>query len=220
MLTITPPSDVRRALVAERLKRVWRPDDWFKLDDRVAGHYAWKSAVLDAAVNSESMFVDYEASTLWLVEIGVRCGYSLHAFGEAASSHGLDIDALCFDAYLDDDSPRCRDWVFPCGRFNDHGIGEGIGEARLVVANTRHLLALPAAGFAHVDGEHTDTGVVRDLRLVDRCGTILVDDCDNPQVMKGVREWLGDHPDRECQFLDDGLRTLGVITRVPTGNQG
>ena len=215
MLTVPPPSPTLLENVHDRLRARWLPKDWFKLDDRAAEHYAWKAAVLAALIDSTTE-VELSGGPITMIEIGVRCGYSLQAFAEAAKLKSTKIDALLIDAYLDEDSPQCRDWF--C-EFN--ATGPGIAAARLVVANTRHLIALPAAGFAHVDGEHTDTGVIRDLRLVAGCGTILVDDCDNPQVMKGVREWLRDTPGRDCQFIDDGLRTLGVISRArPTPSPG
>lgn len=205
MLNVPPPSPTLRDNVWARLKQRWQPQDWFTLDERVVGHYAWKSAVLDAVLEKQGPTL---AGPITFLEIGVRCGYSLQAFAVAASRHFVELDALLVDAYLDADSPACREWF-----VTRNDSGPGIAAARLVVANTRHLLALPAAAFAHVDGEHTDTGVLRDLRLVAGCRTILVDDCDNPQVMKGVREWLRDTPGRDCQFIDDGLRTLGVISR-------
>jgi len=209
VLTVPPPSPTLLENVHDRLRARWLPNDWFKLDDRALGHYAFKAAALATLIDSTTE-VELGNGPITMIEIGVRCGYSLQAFAEAAKVKSTKIDALLIDAYLDSDSPQCRDWF-----CQTNATGPGIAAARLVVANTRHLVALPAAGFAHVDGDHTDSGVIRDLRLVAGCGTILVDDCDNPQVMKGVREWLRDAPGRDCQFIDDGLRTLGVISFAP-----
>jgi len=208
-LSVAPPTPELAAAVRARLEARWMPGDWFMLDDRVAGHYAWKAAVFAAALRRRP-----SPLLVKVIEIGTRSGYSLQAFAEGAVSERRAIQALCFDAYLDDDSRFARNHFH---NFNNHGTG--IDDAVVVTVNARDLIAIPVAPFAHVDGEHTADGVLRDLNLCWHSDVILADDCDNPEVMQGVREWLARNPARHCQFIDDGLRTLAVISTVygPTG---
>lgn len=215
MLIVPRLPDELRARVRARLEEVWMPGDWFKLDDRVAEHYQTKAAVFHAAIEQRKSF-PLTLGSPKAVEIGSRAGYSMASFWEVEGR--MPMSWLCLDASLDDDSPACL------RHLEEHAARRCFVPPHLVIVNTRHCVALGRGWFAHVDGEHTDTGVLRDLRLVAGYRCILVDDCDNPQVMKGVREWLRDHPDRECQFIDDGLRTLGVISpagpQLPPGPQG
>lgn len=210
MLTLTPPDDELREQVAACLTSRWMPGDWFELTPQVVGHYAWKAAVARCSWHNT-----YQKDPFQIIEIGTRCGYSLTAFRLGLS--GLcESEALCFDAGLDADSPAClthfREWV------NHNRI-----PARLVQVNTRHVEALPWCGFAHVDACHTRAGALHDLQLVREARTILADDCDNAEVRAAVMEFvqMRQHAQRRVQFVNDGLRTLGVISwDGPTGPQG
>jgi cephalosporin hydroxylase len=214
MLTITPPSPKLVEAVRERLEAVWMPGDWFELTPQVVMHYAWKGAVyLSAVGNNFSPPV---------IEIGTRCGYSMHAFDAAGVSGGgfyiggIDENepVLCFDGAIDDDSPRCL------AHFREQTERMGIS-ADLVVVNTKNVLALPTRFFAHVDGDHTYTGCLHDLHLVAGSHVILADDCDNAGVRSAVAAFVNAHPGRSVQFVNDGLRTLGVISwHGPTGPSG
>ena len=216
MLTLTPPDAELVEAVRERLEAVWMPGDWFELTKQVVMHYAWKGAVyLSAVGNNFSPPV---------IEIGTRCGYSIHAFDAAGVSACASIDecepVLCFDGAIDDDSPRCL------AHFREQAERYGIS-ADLVVVNTKNVLALPTRFFAHVDGDHTYTGCLHDLHLVAGCHVILADDCDNAGVRSAVAAFVNAHPGRSVQFVNDGLRTLGVISwdgpapqDGPTGPQG
>ena len=201
MLTLTPPDAELVEAVRERLEAVWMPGDWFELTKQVVMHYAWKGAVyLSAVGNNFSPPV---------IEIGTRCGYSIHAFDAAGVSACASIDecepVLCFDGAIDDDSPRCL------AHFREQAERYGIS-ADLVVVNTKNVLALPTRFFAHVDGDHTFTGCLHDLHLVAGCHVILADDCDNAGVRSAVAAFVNAHPGRSVQFVNDGLRTLGVIS--------
>lgn len=201
MLTLTPPDAELVEAVRERLEAVWMPGDWFELTKQVVMHYAWKGAVyLSAVGNNFSPPV---------IEIGTRCGYSIHAFDAAGVSACASIDecepVLCFDGAIDDDSPRCL------AHFREQAERYGIS-ADLVVVNTKNVLALPTRFFAHVDGDHTYTGCLHDLHLVAGAHVILADDCDNAGVRSAVSAFVNAHPGRSVQFVNDGLRTLGVIS--------
>lgn len=203
MLTVPAPTDELRSRVRARLEQAWMAGDWFRLDERVAGHYAWKAAVAAAVA------VDSGRPAISLVEIGTRAGYSIQAFAEGALSVGCEIEvATCIDGYVDGDSNRTiLHWVL----VGSHGAGLRT-PARLVRSNTAHVGFLSAADLAHVDGEHTSDGVFRDLELVRNSPTILVDDCDNADVMAGLKRWLCGEPLRACEWIDDGLRLLAVIS--------
>lgn len=201
MLTLTPPDAELVEAVRDRLEVVWMPGDWFELTKQVVMHYAWKGAVyLSAVGNNFSPPV---------IEIGTRCGYSIHAFDAAGVSACASIDecepVLCFDGAIDDDSPRCL------AHFREQAERYGIS-ADLVVVNTKNVLALPTRFFAHVDGDHTYTGCLHDLHLVAGAHVILADDCDNAGVRSAVSAFVNAHPGRSVQFVNDGLRTLGVIS--------
>jgi hypothetical protein len=50
---------------------------------------------------------------------------------------------------------------------------------------------------------------------------ILADDCDNGAVRAAVVDFVAANPCRSVQFVNDGLRTLGVISSSgPTGPTG
>jgi len=216
MLTITPPSPELVEAVRERLEAVWMPGDWFEPTEQVVMHYAWKGAVY--------LSVPGDCFAPPVIEIGTRCGYSHHAF-DAAVVSAVDgcgsIDecepVLCFDGAIDDDSPRCL------LHFREQTEKMGIS-ADLVVVNTKNVLALPTRYFAHVDGDHTYTGCLHDLHLVACSRVILADDCDNAGVRSAVAAFVNAHPGRSVQFVNDGLRTLGVISwdgpTGPSGKQG
>jgi hypothetical protein len=206
MLTITPPSAELVEAVRERLKAVWMPGDWFELTEQVVMHYAWKGAVYLSVPGV------YFAPPV--IEIGTRCGYSIHAFDAAAVSAvdgcasiiGIDEcePVLCFDGAIDEDSSRCL------AHFREQAERFGIA-ADLVVVDTKNLLALPARFFAHVDGDHSYAGCLQDLKLVACSHVILADDCDNAEVREAVLMFIKMHRGRRVQFVNDGLRTLGVI---------
>ena len=204
MLTLTPPSAELVEAVRDRLEAVWMPGDWFELTEQVVMHYAWKAAVYLSAQG------DNFAPPV--IEIGTRCGYSIQAFDAAGLwgnyRYSACIDenepVLCFDGAIDDDSPRCL------LHFREQAERFGIS-ANLVVVNTKNVLALPTRYFAHVDGDHSYTGCLHDLHLVACSRVILADDCDNAGVRSAVAAFVNAHPGRSVQFVNDGLRTLGVI---------
>lgn len=175
------------------LKQAWMPGDWFRLSDSVVGHYAAKAAVCQLAL------AGVEGRRAKVLEIGTRCGYSAAVFRLVAPSHEM----LCLDGATDDDSEQCLAWAR--GIFVRHEVN-----ASLVVVDTRHVRSLPAADFAHVDGNHSAIGCLNDLRLCDGAATILADDADNPDVTRAVRQFVAE-TGRKVLFFDDGLRQAAVI---------
>ena len=204
-MNLRGPDDRLASSIGDTLRAAWMPGDWFELNDQVVQHYAWKASIArDAFIHC------YRPEPFRLVEIGTRCGYSLRAFrggvgGEAMAGHDA-VDALCIDAGIDDDSPACLDHFLKWVRGNSIPV-------RLVQALSLRIDHLyPAPHFAHVDGDHSFIGCLNDLNLVCSAAVILVDDCDNLEVKRAVDTFLRGLPSRAAQYVNDGLRTLGVIS--------
>jgi len=177
-----------KAKVAKTLEDAWRPGDWFRLDDRVIEHYHRKACVA-ADVRPRRV-----------IEIGTRCGYSLVSFATAAP----DARYLCFDGACDADS-------FDCLAHWQSVVERWAIDASLILVDTAHVKSLPPADFAHVDGDHSFAGALRDLRLVAACKTILADDCCNPEVKKAVVQFASERH-RRVDWASDGLREYAVLT--------
>jgi hypothetical protein len=220
MLTLTPPDAGLFHEIDKTLRSHWMPSDWFKLTPQVVQHYAWKAAICRSACQYVNRTGDFR-----IIEIGTRAGYSLAAFRRGLAGRA-DSTALCFDAGIDEDSASCllhfQNWV-QANRI----------PAWLVPVNTRDLGAtvatptgpirwtLPPCDFAHIDGEHTTAGALRDIGLVNQCPVILVDDCDNPEVLAAVKKRTECVGNIRVQYVNDGLRMLGVISwDGPTSPKG
>lgn len=185
-------ADHVRPSVSALLKQIWMPDDWFQLTDQVAGHYAIKAAVC-------SIVAAKNPGELSIIEIGTRCGYSATVFRQAAPRSRM----LCFDGAADADSEKCLAWAEQT--FASADVNAGI-----VRVNMADVKSLPFAVFAHVDGDHSYEGCLRDLRLVVKSKVILADDCDNMNVFMAVREFVAETR-RTLTLVDDGLRKAAVI---------
>lgn len=174
--------------IAEALPKAWMRDDWFACDARAIRHYQAKAAVV-AAIQPKSG-----------IEIGTRCGYSLLSFHLASPQ----TTWLCVDGWVDSDSMQCREhWK--------RLVSEWTINAHVLRIDSRKLTELPAADFAHVDGDHSYAGALHDLHLVADVPTILADDCDNASVRQAVEDFCASTK-RKAAFTDDGLRQLAVIT--------
>jgi hypothetical protein len=182
--------------VSALLRQVWMPDDWFKLTDQVAKHYACKAAVCALTQRSES---GWKTGELSIIEIGTRCGYSAAVFRQAAPTSKM----LCFDGAADPDSDRCLAWA-------EKTFASADVTASIVRVNTVHVKAVPFSIFAHVDGDHSHDGCLRDLRLVSKSRVILADDADNPSVASAIRQFVAE-TQRSSVWVDDGLRKAVVI---------
>jgi hypothetical protein len=177
-----------RTKVSKALADAWRPHDWFELNQAVENHYVHKASVC-ADVRPKRV-----------IEIGTRCGYSLVAFAIAAP----EARYYCFDGATDPDSFDClAHWASVVERW--------VIDASLVVVDTKHVRSLPPADFAHVDGDHSFDGALRDLRLVSHCKTILADDCCNPEVKRAVVQFAAERH-RRVDWHHDGLRESAVLT--------
>jgi hypothetical protein len=221
MLTLTPPDAELISDVEKTLRSLWMPGDWFKLTPQVLMHYAWKAAICRSAFEYVNRTGDFR-----IIEIGTRAGYSLAVFRRGLAGRA-DSTALCFDAGIDEDSAACL------LHFNQWVQSNRI-PAWLVPVNTRDLGAtvatptgpirwtLPTCDFAHIDGEHTTHGALRDIGLVwNKCPVILIDDCDNPEVLAAVQKQTQGYGNISVQYVNDGLRTLGVISPGrPTSPKG
>jgi cephalosporin hydroxylase len=178
--------------IHERVKTLleanWRENDWFYCDSKVIFHYAMKSAIC-AKFHPRRV-----------IEIGTRCGYSLLAFNAVAPRASF----LCIDGCMDEDSLDCL--AHAKTLIDKHNI-----EADLIVVDSHAIRSLPKADFAHVDGDHSYAGALADLRLCSGCRAILADDCDNQEVAKAVDQFVREQA-RSVEYLDDGLRRVGIIT--------
>lgn len=177
-----------RTKISKALADAWRPHDWFQLNQQAENHYYAKACVC-ADVRPRRV-----------IEIGTRCGYSLVSFATAAP----DARYLCLDGACDPDS-------FDCLAHWQSVVERWAIDASLVVVDTAHVKSLPPADFAHVDGDHTFAGALRDMRLVSHCKTILADDCCNPEVKKAVVQFASERR-RRVDWQHDGLREYAVIT--------
>jgi predicted O-methyltransferase YrrM len=184
--TTVPVPMVER--IRDILQANWREDDWFGCDSAVIFHYAMKAAVCERFAPRR------------IIEIGTRCGYSLLAFHAVAPQASY----LCIDGACDNDSLYCL--AHAKRLIERHQL-----EADLVVVDSHAVKSLPAACFAHVDGDHSYDGALADLRLVSHCRAILADDCDNPDVRKAVERFSAEQ-NRKVEYFDDGLRTAAVLT--------
>jgi cephalosporin hydroxylase len=174
--------------VRDTLEANWRENDWFFCDSAVVGHYAMKAAIC-------SRFAPRR-----IIEIGTRCGYSLLAFNAVAPRASY----LCIDGCMDDDSLECL-------AHAKHLIERHQIEADLVVVNSHAVQSLPRACFAHVDGDHSFSGALADLRLVAHCRAILADDVCNPEVARAV-DVFAKEANRHVELVNDGLRRVAVLT--------
>lgn len=110
-----------------------------------------------------------------IFEIGVRFGYSAHAFMLAApeaSYVGIDADREEYGA-------RPRGWLQPCTPWAYAMLVRTTGREPAIMRT--EMDGLPEMydriDFMHVDGDHSYAGCLRDLRYCHRMqGVILVDD--------------------------------------------
>lgn len=174
--------------VEATLRQAWMPGDWFHLTEQTAKHYAAKAAIFDAARCGPR-----------LLEVGTRCGYSAAVFRLVCPA----LRMLCIDAGIDDDSEKCL--AHARNLFVQNDI-----DAQLVMVDTRDIRYLPPADFAHVDGDHSYGGALRDLRLASLCPVILADDYDNANVARAVRHFV-EEAGRSFIEVPDGLRVAAVI---------
>jgi hypothetical protein len=156
-----------------------------------------------------------------LLELGARLGYSLVALahGSRRLTRFWWVDN---ESYLPGSNAACRenleayfrawrpDLPPPRVRFAPswEGLGGGEGPA-----------GLPSWGvdLAHVDGDHSYEGKLRDLKRVwDRARVVLVDDYRLPSVGAAVREWAA-RQGAPYLVLDTLERGLVVFDRTPEG---
>lgn len=143
--------------------------------ERVKDIYAFKFAIA-AAIRPESV-----------LEIGVRAGYSAASFLSACAGArylGLDIDVGGGHG----GTAGMVDWA-------KHTLKKFPNISRIEVVDTQKRLpfSLEPVDLAHVDGDHSYAGALRDLELVDKAGAkwILVDDVSYlPDVAKAASTFL------------------------------
>jgi hypothetical protein len=183
--------------VSALLAQIWMPDDWFKLNPQVVRHYAHKASVASLVVESGLQGMPRYCPRF--IEIGTRCGYSAAVFAMAAPKCRI----LCIDGGNDEDSRQCLTWAKRTFTVNDI-------DATLVEVDTRSIRSIEWTFFAHVDGDHTHMGALRDLRIVSSAAVILADDYDNPAVAEAVKQFCRE-TGRRANVYDDGLRKGAVI---------
>lgn len=125
-----------------------------------------------------------------IAEIGVRAGYSAWAFLQAA--------------------PKAKYYGFDANNGKHGGKGGENGcfwewskkilrpyDVSLIEMNTQRVDSLPISNidFFHVDGDHSEAGVMHDLDMawvkLNRYGVILIDDIDYVgSVKRGASRWV------------------------------
>ena len=189
--------------VSALLAQVWMPDDWFTLNPQVVRHYAHKAAVASLVVEGCAVSLGLGGARgvgfVQIVEIGTRCGYSASVFAQAVPQARI----LCIDGGNDEDSRQCLTWA-------KKTFAHGDVNASLIEVDTRAVKGLDGAFFAHVDGDHSHMGALRDLRIVSSAAVILADDYDNPAVAEAVKQFCRETGRRAVTY-DDGLRKGAVI---------
>lgn len=185
------PTPELASAVADRLTASWMPGDYFPCTYAALAHYAAKAAACAAAAPAR------------VLEIGTRAGYSLAAMHAAAPAARY----LCIDGRLDHDSDQALAHAAEL-------VGRYQIDATLVVVDSHAIQRLPAADFAHVDGDHSYAGALADLELVAHVPTILVDDCCNAAVAAAVQTF---HlaSGRPVEYFHDGLRRAALIRPRP-----
>lgn len=185
---MTPDADLFNA-VATALARSWMPGDYFQLTADVARHYATKAAIARHFRPAR------------ILELGTRAGYSLLAMSLACPGARF----LCLDGAVDADSAQTI--AHARALIATHQL-----DAEIVIANTRDVRGLPPADFAHVDGDHSETGALHDLELVAHVPAILADDCCSPGVAAAVATFRRTSGHSALHF-HDGLRSVAVLEK-------
>ena len=129
-----------------------------------------------------------------IIEVGVRFGYSAHAFLSAcpgARYIGVDVDSAEFNAM---GAPTC-DWAFAMLRRTIPGFPH----LELIRVDTQQVdiaPLVPEAEFIHIDAAHSYAGATRDLEaLWPKClRAMLVDDYfGTGSVHDAVKAFVGRH---------------------------
>lgn len=192
------------------ITKYFRPGDPFlainKLEDVLAG-YTLKHAIAT------------ELKPKSIVEIGVRAGYSAAAFLAAcpmATFLGLDADngrdggevgySLWTQEMLEDRFPQAKVAVLRCDTQQEDWVSS---------LATRDSQLATSFDLAHVDGDHSYAGCLKDLAQSARVAkAILVDDVDFiPDVERAVCRFLFDlhaagRPPRRVQYWPSSSGSL------------
>jgi predicted O-methyltransferase YrrM len=144
-----------------------------------------------------------------ICEIGVHAGISALCFLAASPSAeyvGIDIQP---DGVVE----QTREKLISLG-YN----------SKIIITDSQKLTELPEPpyDFIHVDGDHTPEGAYHDTAIAWKAltydGVLLVDDCHNMQVVRGVTAAIHDAPTDlvDWSYDDDGVGTM-VVQRRPRG---
>lgn len=175
-----------------RLQALWWPEDRIQPTEARRKYYQAKRDVVE------------RIRPKFIAEIGVRAGYSAWAMLDAAG-------------------PDCRYWGIDLDQGTHGGDPGALDHARrilepwgpeIVVGDSQRRLALPEGiDLLHIDGDHSLSGCLNDLRLARTCGAAwaLVDDYFN---MESVERAVGRFCDREGlvpTIIHDGHRGMALI---------
>jgi FkbM family methyltransferase len=136
-----------------------------------------------------------------ITEIGVRAGYS--AFTMLHASPGASY--LGIEADLDETRENTHAGRSGLYRHALH-ILDGLS-ARIVIADSHALRALPASDLVYIDGDHTFEGCLADLRLAAvSTNLILVDDYHSiPTVRQACEVFLSERSSAAIDEIENGL---------------
>jgi hypothetical protein len=181
---------------------------WQRLEERL--HPLDRPAPIGWARCYQTLFrVVRELQPRTICEIGVRAGYSAYTMLSAVPGARF----LGIEADLDERVENAHG-----GRQGMYQHAEEIldgFDVQLLIARSEHLERLPRVDLAYVDGDHTEEGCFRDLRLAARStDCILVDDYELiPEVCRACQRFHADNPDFTGREIDNGLTGLLLLSR-------
>ena len=146
-----------------------------------------------------------------IVEIGVRAGYSAWAFLTACP----DAKYEGFDADNGTHGGQGGPWTWWAKKIlSERGFNFKIHTP----VNTQNMDKMPiSADFYHVDGDHTEKGVIHDLNICFEAAlpgaSILVDDYEYIETVRnGVDKWIAKNPGISYEIIPS-LRGEVLITK-------
>ena len=133
-------------------------------------------------------------------EIGVRAGYSSHAFLQACP----DMEFYGIDANNGTHGGAGGE----SGQFKSYAISIlGGYDFTYIECDTQEIDILPVGhlNFIHIDGDHTSSGLIHDFKISYKAllsgGYILIDDIDYVQTVKDGVDYIIDYYGKKIESI-------------------
>lgn len=139
-----------------------------------------------------------------VVEIGVRAGYSAYAM----------LSAVPDAWYLGIDNDAGEHGGLPGALNHARDVLSDFARAAIVTADSHDIDRLPTnIGLLHIDGDHSYSGCLQDLRLGDRSevGHILVDDVGYIEEVRSAVHRYVEETGHSVQWIEDGHHGAALI---------